>query len=111
MLQLSLDTFDALETFLSKDSSQRVEYEANIGHKIENIIGFEGDQRIERLESGIKLSESMKIRVFFSIPFCEGSVREVKELLDEHASDKGMKNEEHMLVLTWLRHSLGAMWV
>ncbi|KAA8526464.1 hypothetical protein F0562_008333 [Nyssa sinensis] len=34
--------FDALETFLPKDSCQRMEYEADIGHKIENIIGFEG---------------------------------------------------------------------
>ncbi|XWS68527.1 hypothetical protein CRYUN_Cryun04dG0098200 [Craigia yunnanensis] len=38
--------FDALETFLPKDSSQRLEYESDIGHKIENVISFEGFQRI-----------------------------------------------------------------
>lgn len=97
--------FDALETFLPKDSCQRIEYEADIGHKIENIIGFEGKQRIERLESGIKLSQRMRNGGFFSVPFCEETVREVKFLLDEHASGWGMKNEDDMLVLTWKGHN------
>ncbi|KAA8524555.1 hypothetical protein F0562_010978 [Nyssa sinensis] len=98
--------FDALETFLPKDSCQRIEYEADIGHKIENIIGFEGIQRIERLESGIKLSQRMKNMGFFNVPFSEETVREVKFLLDELASGWGMKKEDdQMLVLTWKGHN------
>ncbi|XVF01841.1 hypothetical protein REPUB_Repub04eG0123800 [Reevesia pubescens] len=97
--------FDALETFLPKDSSQRLDYESDIGHKIENIISFEGFQRIERLESGTKLSQRMKNAGFFSVPFCEETVTEVKFLLDEHASCWGMKREDDMLVLTWKGHN------
>ncbi|CBI28986.3 unnamed protein product, partial [Vitis vinifera] len=97
--------FDALETFLPKDNHQRIEYEADIGHKIEDIITYEGLQRIERLESGPKLSQRMKSSGFLSIPFCEETVREVKFLLDEHASGWGMKREEDMLVLTWKGHN------
>ncbi|RVW72485.1 Scarecrow-like protein 32 [Vitis vinifera] len=97
------DTF--LETFLPKDNHQRIEYEADIGHKIEDIITYEGLQRIERLESGPKLSQRMKSSGFLSIPFCEETVREVKFLLDEHASGWGMKREEDMLVLTWKGHN------
>ncbi|KAJ4851260.1 hypothetical protein Tsubulata_019947 [Turnera subulata] len=97
--------FDALETFLPKESSQRIEYEADIGHKIENIISFEGFQRIERLESGVKLSQRMRNAGFCSAPFCEETLGEVKSLLDEHASGWGMKREEDMLVLTWKGHN------
>ncbi|KAJ8749226.1 hypothetical protein K2173_018702 [Erythroxylum novogranatense] len=97
--------FDALETFLPKDSCQRMEYESDIGHKIENIIGFEGFQRIERLESGVKLSQRMKNADFSSLPFCEETINELKSLLDEHASGWGMKREEDMLVLTWKGHN------
>ncbi|XP_015882638.3 scarecrow-like protein 32 [Ziziphus jujuba] len=98
--------FDALETFLPKDSGQRIEYESDIGHKIENIIGFEGFQRIERLESGFTFSQRMRNAGFMSIPFGEETVGEVKGLLDEHASGWGMKREEdHMLVLTWKGHN------
>lgn len=97
--------FDALETFLPKDSCQRIEYESDIGHKIENVIGFEGFQRIERLESGVTSSQRMRNVGFFSIPFCEDTVKEVKDLLDEHASGWGMKREEDMLVLTWKGHN------
>ncbi|CAI9293991.1 unnamed protein product [Lactuca saligna] len=97
--------FDALETFLPKDSFQRMEYEADIGHKIENIIGFEGRQRIERLESGAKFSQRMRNLGFFSVPFGEDSINEVKFLLDEHASGWGMKTEEDMIVLTWKGHN------
>lgn len=96
--------FDALETFLSKDSSQRLEYESDIGHKIENIIGLE---RLERHESGIKFSERMRKNGFVSVPFSDETVKEVKFLLDEHASGWGMKKEEDddMLVLTWKGHN------
>ncbi|XP_068669436.1 scarecrow-like protein 32 [Aristolochia californica] len=97
--------FDALETFLSKDSCQRMEYEAEIGYKIENIIGFEGLQRIERLESGVRLVQRMKKAHFLSLPFYEDTLAEVKFLLEEHASGWGMKREEDMLVLTWKGHN------
>lgn len=97
--------FDALETFLPKDSDQRIEYEGDIGHKIENIIGFERFQRIERLESGVKLSQRMKGCGFLSVPFCEETIKEVKLLLDEHASGWGMKREDDILVLTWKGHN------
>lgn len=97
--------FDALETFLPKDSSLRIEYEGDIGHKIENIIGFEGSQRIERLESGVKMSQRMRINGLLSLPFSEETVKEVKSLLDQHASGWGMKKEDDMLVLTWKGHN------
>ncbi|KAM7275241.1 hypothetical protein ACFE04_017107 [Oxalis oulophora] len=97
--------FDALETFLPKDSNQRIEYESDIGQKIENIISFEGNQRIERLESGVELSQRMRNVGFSSIPFCEETMKEVKWLLNEHASGWGMKKEEDMLVLTWKGHN------
>ncbi|KAG6717780.1 hypothetical protein I3842_04G117300 [Carya illinoinensis] len=97
--------FDALETFLPKDSSQRIEYESDIGHKIENIISYEGFQRIERLESCIKLSQRWKNAGCTSIPFSEETVKEVRTLLDEHAGGWGMKREGDMLVLTWKGHN------
>ncbi|RHN75609.1 putative transcription factor GRAS family [Medicago truncatula] len=97
--------FDALDTFLPKDSCQRTEFESDIGQKIENIISFEGHQRIERLESGMQMSQRMKNAGYFSVPFCEETVLEVKGLLDEHASGWGMKREESMLVLTWKGNS------
>lgn len=97
--------FDALETFLPKDSPQRIEYEADVGQKIEIVIGFEGVQRIERLESGMKLCQRMGNNGFVSVPFGEETIREVKVLLDEHASGWGMKKDEDMLVLTWKGHN------
>ncbi|XP_030544253.1 scarecrow-like protein 32 [Rhodamnia argentea] len=97
--------FDALETFLPKDSCQRLEYESDVGHKIENIVSFEGFQRMERLESGNKLAQRMRNAGFLSLPFCEETVTEVKSLLDEHASGWGMKREEDTLVLTWKGHN------
>ncbi|XP_039139710.1 scarecrow-like protein 32 [Dioscorea cayenensis subsp. rotundata] len=97
--------FDTLETFLPKDSPQRMDYEADIGQKIENIIGFEGAQRIERPESGARLARRMKKANFSSVSFSEKTVKEVKFILDEHASGWGMKKEEDMLVLTWKGHS------
>ncbi|KAK4391990.1 Scarecrow-like protein 32 [Sesamum angolense] len=106
--------FDALETFLPKNSPQRIEYEADIGHKIENIIGFEGIQRMERLESFTKLSQRMGDKGFLSVPFCEETVKEVKTLLAEHASGWGMKkDEDNTLILTWKGHNsvYATVWV
>ncbi|XP_072955754.1 scarecrow-like protein 32 [Typha angustifolia] len=96
--------FDSLETFLPKESSQRMDYETDIGKKIENIIGFEGAQRIERLESGMRFAQRMKRAGFASVEFEEETVSEVKLLLSENASGWGMKSEEEMLVLTWKGH-------
>ncbi|CAN4103431.1 unnamed protein product [Withania somnifera] len=98
--------FDSLETFLPKDSEQRLDYEADIERKIENIIGFEGNQRIERLESRNKFSQRMENGGFMSVPFSEETIKEVKSLLDEHASGWGMEKEERdVLVLTWKGHN------
>jgi hypothetical protein len=97
--------FDALDTFLPKDSCQRIEFESDIGQKIENIISYEGNQRIERLESGMQMSQRMKNAGYFSVPFCDETILEVKGLLDEHASGWGMKKDESMLVLTWKGNS------
>ncbi|MED6205010.1 hypothetical protein PIB30_014007 [Stylosanthes scabra] len=92
-------------TFLPKDSCQRTEFESDIGQKIENIIGYEGNQRVERLESGMQMCQRMKNAGYLSLPFCDETVMEVKGLLDEHASGWGMKREEGMLVLTWKGNS------
>lgn len=73
--------------------------------EIGNIISYEGFQRIERLESCIKLSQRWKNAGCVSIPFCEETVKEVRALLDEHAGGWGMKREEDMLVLTWKGHN------
>lgn len=98
--------FDALETLLPKDSHQRMEYESDIGHKIENIIGFEGLQRIERLEGRAKFANRMNNLGLSSVPFSDETIAEVKSLLDEHASGWGMKrDEEDAIVLTWKGHS------
>lgn len=98
--------FDALETFLPKDSIQRIEYETDIGHKIENIIGFEGLQRIERSESGAKFAKRMNDLGFSSVPFPDETNSEVKSLLDEHASGWGMKRDgQDVTVLTWKGHN------
>lgn len=97
--------FDALETFLPKNSPQRIEYEADIGHKIENVVGFEGVQRIERLESSTKLWQRMVNKGFMSLPFSEETVKEVRVLLSEHASGWGMKKDDEMMILTWKGHN------
>ncbi|KAJ6917318.1 hypothetical protein NC652_019627 [Populus alba x Populus x berolinensis] len=68
-----------------KDSSQRIEYESDIGHKIENIISFEGAPRIERSESGIKLAQRMKNAGFSSVPFCVDTIGEARA----HGKAKG----------------------
>ncbi|MCD7469389.1 hypothetical protein HAX54_008363 [Datura stramonium] len=52
-----------VQTFLPKDSRQRLDYEGDIGHKIENIIGFEGNQRIERLRVATSLQKEWRILV------------------------------------------------
>ncbi|XP_058072962.1 scarecrow-like protein 32 [Magnolia sinica] len=97
--------FDALETLLPKDNHQRMEYEADVGHKIENMIAFDGLQRIERLESSNRLVQRMNKAHFRTVPFGEETMKEVKFLLDEHASGWGMKKDDETLVLTWKGHN------
>ncbi|KAL7092404.1 hypothetical protein ACP275_12G162900 [Erythranthe tilingii] len=98
--------FDALETFLPKNSARRLDYEEDIGRKIENVVGFEGARRIERLESSSNLWRRMAMNNgFTSVPFGEETVREVRVLLSEHASGWGMKKDEEMMVLTWKGHN------
>ncbi|XP_075507822.1 scarecrow-like protein 32 [Primulina tabacum] len=97
--------FDALETFLPKHSLQRIEYESDFGQKIENFIGFEGVKRIEIFESTSKLSQRMVNNGFSSVAFCEETIKEIKLLLDEHASGWGMKKDGDMLLLTWKGHN------
>ncbi|GLJ26966.1 hypothetical protein SUGI_0528060 [Cryptomeria japonica] len=98
--------FDALDTFLPRDSKQRQQYEGDVGYKIENIIAFEGHQRIERLESRAKWAQRMKKAHFQSIPFSEDTIAEVKAMLDEHAAGWGLKKEEDDLLLTWKGHNV-----
>ncbi|KAI4341047.1 hypothetical protein MLD38_025820 [Melastoma candidum] len=105
LLQLSWMPFDALVTFLPKDNQQRMDYESDIGHKINNVITFEGPQRIERPEAAAKLSQRMRNVGFSGLPFGDETVDKVKSLLDEHLSGWGMKREEDMMVLTWKGHS------
>lgn len=98
--------FDALNTFLPRDSKQRQQYESDVGYKIENIIAFEGHQRIERLESKAKWTQRMRKACFQSISFSEDTVAEVKSMLDEHAAGWGLKKEEDDLLLTWKGHNV-----
>ena len=51
------------------------------------------------------MSKTMRSNGLLSLPFSEETVREVKFLLDEHASGWGMKKEDDMLVLTWKGHN------
>ncbi|KAL5976102.1 hypothetical protein ACLOJK_020432 [Asimina triloba] len=97
--------FDAVEALLPKESGERMEYEADVGHKIENMIAFEGSQRIERSESSGRLAQQMNKAEFVSVPFGEETVVEVKSLLDEHASGWGLKREDDKLILTWKGHN------
>ncbi|KAL7133735.1 hypothetical protein ABFS83_12G160100 [Erythranthe nasuta] len=98
--------FDALETFLPKSSARRLDYEEDIGRKIENVVGFEGARRIERQESSGNLWRRMAIKNgFTSVPFGEDTVKEVRVLLSEHASGWGMKKDEEMMILTWKGHN------
>lgn len=97
--------FDALETSFPKECPQRTGYEADVGQKIENIIRFEGSQRIERSESGARFAQRMRRAGFGGVLFDEETARGVRVLLSEHASGWGMKREEDMLVLTWKGHS------
>ncbi|KAL5706856.1 hypothetical protein ACHQM5_024969 [Ranunculus cassubicifolius] len=98
--------YDAVDTFLRRESKQRHWYEADLSWKIENVIAQEGVQRVERLEPKNRWVQRMRNAGFKGIPFSEDAVSEVKSMLDEHAAGWGLKKEEEDLVLTWKGHNV-----
>ncbi|CAN6450306.1 unnamed protein product [Victoria cruziana] len=98
--------FDAVETFLPRENNQRILYESGLCQKIENIVAFEGERRIERLESKAKWLQRMERASFRNMGFSEETIAEVKSLLEEHAAGWGLKKEDDDLVLTWKGHNV-----
>lgn len=98
--------FDSVETFLPRGSKQRQWYEADICWKIENIVAYEGVQRVERLEPKSRWVQRMRNAGFRGVGFGEDAISEVKSMLDEHAAGWGLKREEDDLVLTWKGHNV-----
>lgn len=96
--------FDVVDTFLPRDSELRLQYECDIGDKIENIIACEGRQRIERQECKDRWMQRIKKAHLQSVPFSEAVVAEVKSVLVEHATGWGLKKDEDALLLTWKGH-------
>ncbi|KAJ7566802.1 hypothetical protein O6H91_02G119200 [Diphasiastrum complanatum] len=97
--------FDALETFMPRDSKQRLEYEGDIGGKIENLISYEGLQRIERIESKEKWMQRMNNASFRTLRFSEAVISNVKSMLADHAAGWGLKREDDAILLTWKGHN------
>lgn len=98
--------FDAVDTFLPRDSKQRSQYEGDIGSKIENIIACEGHQRLERLESKETWMQQIRNAHLQIIPFSEGVMAEVRAMLVEYAAGWGLKKDEDALLLTWKGHNV-----
>ncbi|KAF5736213.1 scarecrow-like protein 32 isoform X1 [Tripterygium wilfordii] len=98
--------YDTVDTFLPKGSKQRQWYEEEICWKIENVIAYEGVQRVERLEQKSQWVQRMRNASFRGIGFGEDAVSEVKTMLDEHAAGWGLKKEEDDVVLTWKGHNV-----
>ncbi|XP_058081152.1 scarecrow-like protein 32 [Magnolia sinica] len=98
--------YDTVDTFLPRGSKQRQWYEADMCWKIENVIAYEGMQRVERLEPKSRWVQRMRAANFRGVPFGEEAVSEVKSMLDEHAAGWGLKKEEEDLVLTWKGHNV-----
>ncbi|GLT68805.1 hypothetical protein SLA2020_410050 [Shorea laevis] len=99
--------YDTVDTFLPRGSKQRQWYEADICWKIENVIAYEGMQRVERLEPKSRWVQRMRNANFRGLGFGEEAVAEVKGMLDEHAAGWGLKKEEEdHLVLTWKGHNV-----
>ncbi|PNX94890.1 SCARECROW-like protein 32-like [Trifolium pratense] len=93
--------YDIVDTFLPQGSKQREWYEASICWKIENVIAYEGIERVERVEPKSKWEQRMRNAHFQGICFDEDSILEVKAMLDEHAVGWGLKKEDEFVVLTW----------
>lgn len=99
--------YDAMDTFLPRESKERMQYEGEIGSKIENIIACEGEERVERLESKERWMQRLRnISNLQSIQFSEAVVAEVKAMLEEHAAGWGLKKEGDSLLLTWKGHNV-----
>ncbi|CAL5324564.1 unnamed protein product [Camellia sinensis] len=98
--------YDTVDTFLPRESKQRQWYETDICWKVENVIGHEGVQRVERLEPKSRWVQRMRNACFRGISYSEEAVSEVKSMLDEHAAGWGLKREEDDLVLTWKGHNV-----
>ncbi|MCO5568974.1 hypothetical protein L7F22_022678 [Adiantum nelumboides] len=101
--------YDAMDTFLPRESKQRMQYEGDIGSKIENIVACEGEERVERPESKEKwvhrLTTSSNLQ---TIQFSEAVVAEVKAMLEEHAAGWSLKKADagDSLLLTWKGHNV-----
>ncbi|KAM0970859.1 hypothetical protein ACFX13_019146 [Malus domestica] len=98
--------YDTVDTFLPRGSKQRQWYEADVCWKIENVIAYEGFQRVERLEPKCRWVQRMRNANFRSVSFGEDAVSEVKAMLDEHAAGWGLKREEEDVVLTLKGHNV-----
>lgn len=98
--------YDTVDTFLPRGSKQRQWYEADMCWKIENVIAYEGFQRVERVEPKCRWVQRMRNANFQSVSFGEDAVLEVKAMLDEHAAGWGLKREEEDVVLTWKGHNV-----
>ncbi|BBH05913.1 GRAS family transcription factor [Prunus dulcis] len=98
--------YDTVDTFLPRGSKQRQWYEADMCWKIENVIAYEGFQRVERVEPKCRWVQRMRNANFRSVSFGEDAVLEVKAMLDEHAAGWGLKREEEDVVLTWKGHNV-----
>ncbi|KAM1728406.1 hypothetical protein ACFX12_018909 [Malus domestica] len=98
--------YDTVDTFLPRGSKQKQWYEADVCWKIENVIAYEGFQRVERLEPKCRWVQRMRNANFRSVSFGEDAVSEVKAMLDEHAAGWGLKREEEDVVLTLKGHNV-----
>ncbi|KAK9670283.1 hypothetical protein RND81_13G191300 [Saponaria officinalis] len=98
--------FDTVDTFLPKENKERECYEADICWKIENVITYEGGQRVERQEPRRRWVERMLEAGFRTVVVGEEAVAEVKGMVEEHGVGWGSKKEEDQLVLTWKGHNV-----
>ncbi|KAI5065476.1 hypothetical protein GOP47_0020171 [Adiantum capillus-veneris] len=100
--------YDAMDTFLPRESKQRMQYEGDIGSKIENIVACEGEERVERLESKERWMQRLTTTSNLqSIQFSEAVVAEVKAMLEEHAAGWSLKKDTgDSLLLTWKGHNV-----
>ncbi|CAK8539650.1 unnamed protein product [Lathyrus sativus] len=98
--------FDTVDTFLPRGSKERHWYESDICWKIENVVAYEGIERVERVESKSRWEQRMRNAHFQGVCFSEDSVMEVKGMIDEHAVGWGLKKEDEFLLLTWKGHNV-----
>lgn len=100
--------YDMVETLLPKGSEKREWLETEVCWKIENVVGEEGEERVERPEPKRRWDRRIKGAGFGRVVFGDDAVAEVKNMLEEHSGGWGLKEEEEVedgLVLTWKGHS------